>query len=162
MLKTLFITSLIFFASAASAQELLGAESSWKIYAVTQDGRKMCYLAGSPTKSDGTFKRRGDVYFLVTQKNKDQMEASASSGFIYKESTDVHITLSDKKKFRLFTQEKLGWARDSKTDDAIIEAMGKATSMTVRGTSQKNTYAEDTYSLRGFNNALKKLKASCP
>ena len=161
MLKTLFIATLLLFAQAATAQELLGTEGDWKIYSITQDSKKICYLAAVPTKSSGSFKKRAEPYFLVTQKTKDQEEVSASSGFLYQKETDVHITLNTKAKFRLFTQDALSWARDGKTDNALVEAMAKASTMTVRGTSKKSTFAEDIYSLKGFDKALQKMKTSC-
>ena len=161
----LFLLSLLAFlldTHAASAQELLGREGDWKSYSITQSGKKICYLASSPTKSSGTFKRRGDAYFLVTMKSKDQNEVSASSGYPYKNNADVHLTFDRKTKFRLFTQDNLSWARDGKTDAAIVKAMVKSYKMTVRGTSRLNTFSEDTYSLKGFGDALGKMESSCP
>lgn len=162
MVKTLIILLVVFYAASAQAQELLGSEGDWKIYSITKDGAKICYLASAPTKSSGTFKKRGEPYFLVTQKTKDQLEASVSSGFLYKSDTDVHITLGNNTKFRFFTQENLAWAKDSKQDSAVVAAMEKSSNMTVRGTAKRGTFAEDTYSLKGFAVALQKMKASCP
>ena len=162
MLKTLIALSIIFLSASCLAQELLGTEGDWKVYSITQEGKKICYIASVPTKSTGTFKKRADPYFLVTRKTKDQNEVSTSSGFQYKPNTDVHITLSGKTKFRLFTQGNMAWARDGKMDNAIVEAMGKAATMTVRGTSKRSTFAEDSYSLKGFNKAIEKIKTSCP
>lgn len=162
MYQTLIILLLVFYSANASAQELLGSEGDWKIYSITKDGAKICYLASAPTSTKGTFKKRGEPYFLVTQKTKEQLEASASSGFPFKADTDVHVKLGSKTRFRFFTQENLAWAKDSKQDSAVIEAMQKSSSMTVRGTSKRGTFAEDTYSLKGFSVALEKMKASCP
>ncbi len=161
MYKTLITLIAIFFSFPAPAQELLGMEGDWKIYSITQDGKKLCYVASTSTKSSGTFKKRDEPYFLVTQKTKEQNEVSASSGFLYKKDADVHLTFNNKTKFRLFTEDNIGWARDSKTDTAIIEAMKKSPTMTLRGTSKRSTYAEDVYSLKGFAAALEKMKASC-
>lgn len=161
MFKTLIIIGLFFIFQVAQAQELLGTEGDWKIYSITKDGAKICYLASAPTKSSGTFKKRGEPYFLVTQKTKDQLEASVSSGFLFKNDTDAHITLGNNTKFRFFTQENLAWAKDGKQDSAVVAAMEKSSNMTVRGTAKRGTFAEDTYSLKGFGKALEKLKAGC-
>lgn len=162
MPKTLlFIITLLLFTTSASAQELLGTEGDWKLYSVTQDGKKICYLASTPIKSKGTFKRRGDAYFLVTQKSASLNEVSASSGYPYKKDTDVHLTIDGKTKFRMFTQDDLSWARDSKQDALIVAAMKKGGVMTARGTSRLRTYSEDTYSLKGITRALKKMQDTC-
>lgn len=161
MYKTLIILLILFCAHQATAQELLGSEGDWKIFTITQDGKKICYLASTPTKSKGTFKKRGEPYFLVTQVAKDQHEVSTSSGYPYKKDSDVHLTFDKKTKFRLFTQDDLAWARDKKGDNAVVAAMVKSNSALVRGTSKINSFSEDTYSLKGFNKALEKMKASC-
>jgi hypothetical protein len=81
---------------------------------------------------------------------------------LFKNDTDVHITLDNNTKFRFFTQENLAWAKDSKQDSAVVAAMKKSSNMTVRGTAKRGTFAEDTYSLKGFSSSLQKMKASCP
>lgn len=162
MYQTLIILLLVFYAASAPAQELLGSEGDWKIYSITKDGAKICYLASAPTKSKGTFKKRAEPYFLVTQKTQEQNEVSASAGFLFKSDTDMHITLDNGAKFRFFTQENLAWAKDSKQDSAVVAAMEKSSNMTVRGTAKRGTFAEDTYSLKGFSSSLQKMKASCP
>lgn len=162
MKKTgLFLAALCLLLQPLHAQELLSESGDWKLYSIEQDGRKICYLASSPTKSKGTFKKRTDPYFLVTHKSADQDEVSASSGFLYKADTDVHVTFGNKQRFRFFTKEKLSWARDSKADRSVVNAMEKNMSMTVRGTARRGTYAEDTYSLKGFSKALQQMKNTC-
>ena len=162
MLKKLCVIAALSLTSLnVMAQELLDTSGDWRVFAIQQDGKKICYLASSPAKSKGSFKKRGDAYFLVTHKSAKQDEVSASSGFPYKEGTDVHVTINGNKKFRLFTQGDLSWARDSTQDNSIVQELKKAGTLMVRGTSKLGTYAEDTYSLKGFSKALEQMKAAC-
>lgn len=163
MRKTLLILTsvLAFTAQTAAAQQLIATEQDWRVFTLDQGGKKQCYIASAPAKSKGTFKKRGDAYLLVTSRSATQDEVNASSGFPYKKGTDAHVTLNTTDKFRLFTQGDQAWARDSKQDAAIVNAMKKAGTLTLRGTSPKESYAEDTYSLKGFSKAYEQMKKAC-
>lgn len=153
--------ALAFTAQSVSAQQLIGTQGDWRVFTLDQGGKKQCYIASAPTKSKGTFKKRGDAYMLVTSRSASQDEVNASSGFAYKKGTDAHMSFNTTEKFRLFTQGDQAWARDSKQDAAIVAQMKKASALTLRGTSPKETYAEDTYSLKGFSKAYEQMKKSC-
>lgn len=151
---TLFTTSL-------HAQQLVGGEGAWRVFTLQQGSKKICYMAASPEKSRGTFKKRGDAYLLLTHKTASQDEVNASSGYPYKTGADVHITFNTGKKFRLFTQGDQAWARDGDADSALVGEMIKGSSLTLRGTSKIGSYSEDTYSLKGFSKARDMLKNAC-
>jgi invasion protein IalB len=55
----------------------------------------------------------------------------------------------------------LAWAHDSAQDKDMIERMKAKSTMTVKGTSVKNTYSIDSYSLSGFTSAFKRMKELC-
>ena len=59
---------------------------------------------------------------------------------------------------------KVRYVRKSHWDEdaAIIVAMQRGTDMTVRGTSQLDTYSLDTYSLLGFTAAFNAMRDACP
>jgi hypothetical protein len=63
--------------------------------------------------------------------------------------------------FRLFTDGEHAWTRTNDEDRTLIEAMKAGASMTVRGTSVRNTYSLDTYSLSGFTAAVEAMRAAC-
>ena len=46
-------------------------------------------------------------------------------------------------------------------DRALVEAMKRGSSMTVRGTSTRGTYSLDTYSLKGFTAAIEAMRDAC-
>lgn len=156
-----FFLFTLFSATLASAQQLISTEGDWRVFSMTQDGKKLCYIASSPQKSKGTFKKRGDAYLLVTYKSPTQGEINASSGYPYKKDTDVHLTFNGGKKYRLFTQGEQAWARDAETDKDLTEEMKKGSSLVLRGTSRIGSYSEDTYSLKGFTNALETMNKAC-
>ena len=157
-----FITAILVFGatSFAHAQEFVSTHGDWSVFTIDKAGRTVCYMASAPVKSTGNFTKRGDPYALVTSRGPTTDEISVSSGYPYKNDTKVRLEV-DGTKFELFTKGELAWAYDTEQDARIVAAMKKGSRMTVRGTSPKNTYSLDTFSLRGATAAYNKMKSLC-
>ena len=67
----------------------------------------------------------------------------------------------DGRPFKLFTDGEHAWTRTNDEDRTLIAAMKGGVSMTVRGTSIRDTYSLDTYSLSGFTAAYDAMRAAC-
>jgi hypothetical protein len=117
-------------------------------------------MASAPVKNTGNFSKRGDPYALVTSRDASTDEFSTSSGYPYKDGTKVRLEI-DGSRYELFTKDELAWAYDSDQDNRIVTELKKGNRMTVRGTSPKDTYSLDTYSLRGATAAYNKMKSLC-
>jgi hypothetical protein len=61
----------------------------------------------------------------------------------------------------LFTRGEHAWTPKEQDDKDLIAAMKRGTDMTVRGTSSKNTYSLDTFSLLGFTAAFDAMTEAC-
>lgn len=146
--------------TTAQAQEFDSTYGDWSVFTVSKGGSKICYMASAPVRNTGNFSNRGEPYALVTHRDADTDEISVSSGFPYKDGSKVRLEV-DGNKFELFTKDELAWAYDSEQDSRIIKALKKGNRMTVRGTSPRDTYALDTYSLRGVTAAYNKMKSLC-
>lgn len=144
----------------ANAQELDSVQGDWYISSVTRDGGKFCYVFSAPTDFTGTFSKRSKPYAMVTEREATVDEVSVSSGYPYKASSKVKIAV-DNKPFELFIKDETAWADNEAQDAAIVTAMKKGNKMTVRGTSVKDTFSLDTYSLKGFTAAYKRMKELC-
>lgn len=147
-------------ASAANAQQLEGTYKDWSVYSIHQQGRKVCYIASSPAKKTGNYRKRSEPYVLVTDVEPNVDEVSTSSGYPYKKGVEVSVTI-DNDKYQLFTKGELAWAYDTQQDAKMVNAMKKGSKMEVRGTSRLNSYSNDTYSLSGFTNAYNRMKQLC-
>ncbi len=53
------------------------------------------------------------------------------------------------------------WARDTKTDRALVGAMKGGLAMIVAGISSRGTLTTDTYSLTGFTKAYNAIAKAC-
>lgn len=144
----------------AQAQQLHQSSGDWRVFTAGEGAQKQCYIASVPIKKTGNYAARGEPFVMVTHRGAVTDEVSVSSGYPYKEKSQVSLTI-DSRRYDLFTQGDRGWAYDEAQDKNIAGAMMKGSQMVVKGTSQKGTFSSDTYSLSGFTAALNKMKTLC-
>jgi hypothetical protein len=149
--------------AAAQNVEPLGEAGKWRAYTFLEDGKKVCYMSAAPDKSEGNYKVRGEVYALVTHRpaldSRDVV--SLIAGYALKPDADIVVTIDRKQKFNLFADKETAWARDEKTDRALVQAMVKGGSMVVEGTSSRGTKTRDIYSLSGFGKMYQAIGQAC-
>jgi hypothetical protein len=149
---------------AAQAQDpkSLGAFNDWTAYSAGGRGALICYVYGEPKDTAPDNIKRGPVYVQVAHRQKDKVmnELSVTAGYPYKKDSEAELEI-DGGKFLLFTKDESAWARDDKTEDAVVKAMRAGKRMIVRGTSTRGTKTTDTYSLAGFGAALNAINTAC-
>ena len=140
----------------------LGAFGDWRAYAYDEKGEKACYIASQPKKDEGNYKRRGEIYAMVTHRPADKVrdEVSLAAGYRYKAETRVEVSI-DGKTFELLPHEDTAWVPDSAGDRKLVAAMRGGRQMVVQGTSSRGTATKDTYSLIGFTKAYKAASKAC-
>ena len=149
----------------AVAQEVLSRNGAWSALTYKEDGKLICYMYSQPTKKEGNYKRRGDPHAMVTRRRGSSAveEVSVTSGYPYKDNSVVKLKIDGRGFiFEKFVEDEHAWADDAAEDKAMVKAMIRGNKMTVRGTSRKNTYSLDTYSLKGFNATHKAIVKACP
>ncbi len=144
----------------ALAQEFLGKEGDWHVLSYDEGDTKYCYIHSDPVKEEGDYSSRGKPYLLVLRNPSGRDEVSATSGYSYKEGSAVEVALGALQ-LSFFTKGDKAWAQTSEEDAGLVKAMKAGVSMTVKGTSQKGTFSLDTYSLKGFTAAYKRLNEAC-
>jgi invasion associated locus B (IalB) protein len=146
----------------AQTPQFLGTYRDWNVYAFTEDGEKICYMASEPKKQEGNYTRRDNPAVLVTRRPGPKVvdEVSVQPGYSYLDGSEVEIAVASNK-FLLFTRGEHAWTKTEEADQALITAMKKGADMTVRGTSVKNTFSLDTYSLLGFTAAYNAMIDAC-
>jgi hypothetical protein len=145
----------------AAAVRSLFSHHHWQVLATKEHDKQLCYLFSAPTKSSGTFKKRGEAFIFVNDMGNDHYEFSASSGYPYKEKEGSVTVLVDKNRFKTVTKNATAWMVAEKQDAAIIKAMARHDNLHVLGTSKANTTSDDTYSLRGFKASFEWMKRHC-
>jgi len=168
-MRGLFVLALVATVTAGAATPSLaqdvttiGKFRDWTAYSYEEQGSKVCYMASQPSKEEGNYSVRGEVYAIVSHRPAEGASnvVSFMAGYPYKEKSEVTVTVDGNKSFTLFTHEENAWAYDE-DDSRIVNAMRAGTRMVVRGTSQRGTLTTDTYSLMGFTNAHAAISEAC-
>lgn len=150
----------VVFGFSANAQVKDASFKDWTVYTTTLQGKKACYIASFPKSKTGNYKRRDEPYFLVTRISDTADEVSTSSGYKYKQNSDVSVDI-DGKQYTMFTKGELAWAPDAQKDAEMVQMMKKKSELKARGTSVKGTYSVDKYSLNGFTAAYERMHEIC-
>jgi len=162
-LISVVVTALLVAAPAAAQDvKVITTSGQWTAYVYQEDGKNVCYIAAKPVKSEGNYRSRGEVLAMVTHRPAENAldVVSVVAGYQFQQDSDATLQVGTRR-FAFFTVGERGWARDTATDKAVVQAMMKGASMTVRGTSSRGTPTIDTYSLQGFTAAYKAIGDTC-
>lgn len=157
--------AIIIFSISANAQQFISEHGNWAVFTSAEAGSKVCYITANPTRKTGNYRVRGDVYMIVTYRGGNSVpEVAIDTGYEYKRNSEVGFSIDGRKNFKLFTSAQtpqMAWAKDAQTDRTIIDSLKRGGSLSVRGTSLRGTYSQDSYSLKGFTAAYDKMMNAC-
>ncbi len=158
------ICAICFPLSASAAEETLGEFKDWQAYSFPEGGNLVCVVWGKPQKSEGKYKKRGDIRVFIAHRAwarpKRVNEASFEAGYAFKKDSEATVTI-DGKIFELFTDGDTAWIRDVKDDAKMVRAMRVGKQLVIRGISSRGTKTKDTYSLFGFTAAHNAINRAC-
>jgi hypothetical protein len=139
----------------------IGSYGGWQALTFEEDGKSGCYVIAEPTRKEGNYTSRDDVYALVTHRpDDDKLNVfTLIAGYTYQPDSTVTLEIGDQT-FSLSTKDDTAWASDE-DDPRIVEALKKGTGMIVRGVSSRGTETTDTYSLTGFTKAYNAIGEAC-
>ncbi|MGD9510700.1 MAG: invasion associated locus B family protein [Geminicoccaceae bacterium] len=145
-----------------SVPKQISVHRDWSVYEVTDSRGRICYVASEPKEQSGNYSRRDPPALLVARLPGDPPpeQVSVQPGYAYLKGSAVEAKIGSRT-FRMFTDGEHAWTRTNDEDRTLIEAMKAGATMTVRGTSVKNTHSLDTYSLSGFTAAVEAMRAAC-
>ncbi len=150
-------------ASLVQAQnpQPIGSFADWQALTFEEEGKSGCYAIAEPTRKEGNYTSRGDVYALVTHRPADARlnVFTIIVGYTYQAGSEATAEIGNEK-FSLFTQEGMAWAADD-DDVKIVDALKRGAGMVVRGVSSRGTETTDTYSLTGFTKAYNAIGQAC-
>ena len=149
--------------AGAQSPQFLGSYRDWNVYRFEDGEQTICYMASEPKKQEGNYTRRGSPAVLVTRRPGPRAvdEVSVQPGYSYLDGSEVEVEVDNNNEFMLFTRGEHAWTKSEDADRALIGAMRRGSDMTVRGTSTRNTYSLDTYSLLGFTAAYEAMVEAC-
>lgn len=149
-------------AEAASEPRLLGNYGKWAAYVFMEGSNKVCYMASQPTKAEGNYTRRGDIFALITHRPAEGSKNVFSyiTGYPYKPGSDATVII-DGTRYTLFTQDETAWAPDATVDGKLANAIRKGKKMEVKGLSSRGTATTDSFSLEGSSAAHEAISKEC-
>jgi len=164
-LKSFFsivIFSFLFFDSSTLFSKEVGNFNDWSAYAEGEGKNLACMAVSKPKKAQGNYKKRGDVFAVITHlPGQDKWnEFSIVAGYNYKSDSNPDVIIGDFK-VQLFTSGSRSWSFSPSDDEKIIKSLKSSMKMTVVGTSSRGTITTDTYSLVGFTKAYQKITEVC-
>ncbi len=162
MMFSVALAGVISTSAHASQPRLLSVEGDWSAYVFTEGGNKVCYIASKPTKSEGKYSSRGEIFALITDRPNEGSRNVFSyiTGYDYKAGSDASVDI-DGQSFVLFTQDDTAWTPDGDMDNRLAAAIKTGSKMVVRGVSSRGTKTKDTFSLRGSGAAQDRVKKEC-
>lgn len=124
---------------------------------------KVCYMAAAPTKSEGNYTYRDDVFLTVTHRPKDKSYdvVSLAVGYNYKKGSKPTMRIDNEKALDLSPVADMAWLKDNKTDKNAVQSMIKSSNVIARGESVRGTKITDTFSLKGFTKAYEEINKAC-
>lgn len=149
--------------SRAQVIERIGDFKDWSAFTAKEGDEPVCFMSTQPSKAEGNYTRRGEIFALVSHRPAENRrgEVSFVAGYTFQADSVVEVSVDGAKAFTLYTKDDGAWARDSETDENLIDEMIKGGRMVVRGVSARGTQTTDTYSLSGFTAAYRAINGAC-
>ena len=163
VLLFLCLTAFASVARAADGRVSLGTFGDWSAYKMKENGANLCYMASVPQKSEGKYKRRGEIFLIVAHRPKEKSfnVVSLTAGYNYKKGSVATIQIDKKNKVELFTHEDTAWAQTPAVDNQLYKMMKAGNKAVVIGKSSLGNTTTDTFSLKGFTKAANAIDKAC-
>ena len=143
---------------------LLGQFGDWGAYTASPGGKKVCFAIArsSVSETDPPGKSRNPPYIFVTSRPAEKVsnEVSIAIGYPLKPTSEATVEVGSNS-FALYTQQDGAWIKNAAEEANLVNAMRSAQNAVVKGMSAKGTKSTDTFSLRGFGQALDRTSADC-
>lgn len=127
-----------------------------------EEGDLTCMAFTQPTKSEGNYTRRGDIFVFVTHRPSEGQlnRLSVEAGYTFEDGAPVEARIDDER-FALRSDGSTAWLADAEAGATLIAAMRAGRTMVIEGTSSKGTRTTDHYSLLGFTAATRIIDKTC-
>jgi Invasion associated locus B (IalB) protein len=143
---------------------LIGQFGTWGAYTATPNGKKVCFALAKPSssKTNPPNRPRDPAYAFVSTRPAEKVvnEVSIMIGYVLKPGSESTLEVGGAT-YAMYTQGDGLWIKNAAEEERMIDAMRKAPDVVIKGVSAKGTETTDTFSLKGFSQALDKLAQDC-
>ncbi len=150
-------------AFAGTDPEILGTFGDWTAYTYHDEMGQICYISSQPTKSVGKYTKRDDVFLTITHRPQEKAfnVVNVVAGYTYPKGFKPTFSIDAKKAVALVSHEDTAWAKDAKTDAALVNQMKSGSVGSLKGKSKRGTVTTDTFSFKGFSKAYRAISEAC-
>ena len=133
----------------------------WKVFTITQNNGKVCYITSNPVDMVGNHQSIRKPYIMVSLFGANKVEISISADFQMKLNSIVPVSIDGIQERFIAENENFAWTEKQNVDKRIVKYMQNGIKLLVFYESTEQTYAVDTYSLKGFTKAYRKAQQLC-
>ena len=133
----------------------------WNVFTITQNNGKICYITSNPVDMVGNHKSIRKPYIMVSLFGANKVEISISADFQMKLNSIVPVSIDGIQERFIAENENFAWTEKQNVDKRIVKYMQNGIKLLVFYESTEQTYAVDTYSLKGFTKAYRKAQQLC-
>jgi hypothetical protein len=155
-------------ASADVQPTLLGQYGDWGAYTAQPGGKKVCFALAKPASGQtNPPNRRNDamsVFMFVSSRPAEKVKEEISllvNGYAFKPNQDATAQIGSGT-FAMYTQKDGAWIKNAAEEARMVDAMRKSPDMTIKAMTDKGTETIDNFSLKGIDQALKRVAQECP
>jgi hypothetical protein len=151
-------------AAGGTKPTLLGQYGDWGAYTASSGGKKICFAIAKPASSETNppGKSRNPTFMFISSRPGDKVsnEISIVIGYPFKPSGEATLEVGSAS-FALYTQQDGAWIKNAAEEQHLLDAMRAGQNAVVKGTSSHGTRSTDTFSLKGFGQALDRSDQDC-
>ena len=156
--------------SAPSLAQDLGKHGDWSAHRFDEEGKRVCLIWSQPKKAEGKYKRRGEIFALVSHRPGDERFGIVSfeMGYPFAPGKELSVSIDEGRAVGIPADDggaegdaSLMWHPSPKVNRQLVGLMRAGVEMVARGQSKRGTKTVDTWSLRGFTAAYKAISRAC-
>lgn len=144
--------------------EQIGSYGDWGAYAAAQGARdKTCYALGQPRDRAPKAKLKDtSAYVFISTRPAENIfnEVAINLGYATKDGSAASADI-DGSAYELITKGTNAWVKDQSKEKEFVGALRGGSKLTVKAASAKGTATVDSYSLKGFSDALARVVQEC-
>ena len=161
----------------------LGSFGDWTAYATPPGRTRICYALSQPRERSPKNVARDDAYLFVSIRPSENVrnEVAIMMGFPVKEPAPAEPATTDASagvptpaakppdqqlvigstRFAIAGKDENAWLADPAEEGPLVAAMARGQKLSIRAVSKRGSATTDDYSLKGFDDALRKAREEC-
>jgi invasion protein IalB len=135
---------------------------SWSVLTSGEGRSKTCFIMTQPSERlpRGLTRDPAHIYITMRQGEASKQEFSVITGYPLKQGAETQVAVGSTN-FAAVGQNTNVWLRNPAEEPRFIGELRRASSLTIKGTSQRGNDTTDRYTLTGFGAALERAQKEC-